>query len=139
MKGEREKRGKRKERKEKREEREERGKRRERKEKREEREERGKERGSVKAFSRLPLLEERPGSSVHYGKPAVPTELGSLQGLHPPHPLHCWAHPPTPLHCWAPPSLVPRLLCGGGGKRAWYTLFAHAPSSLGNLHTTPLY
>ena len=36
-------------------------------------------------------------------------------------------------------SLVPRLLYGGGGKRAWYTLFAHAPSSLGNLHTTPLY
>ena len=36
-------------------------------------------------------------------------------------------------------SLVPRLLCGGGGKRAWYTLFAHAPSSLGNLHTTSLY
>ena len=35
-------------------------------------------------------------------------------------------------------SLVPRLLCGGGGKRAWYTLFAHVPSSLGNLHTTPL-
>ena len=29
-------------------------------------------------------------------------------------------------------SLVPRLLCVGGGKRAWYTLFAHAPSSLGN-------
>ena len=27
-------------------------------------------------------------------------------------------------------SLVPRLLCQGGGKRAWYTLFAHAPSSL---------
>ena len=36
-------------------------------------------------------------------------------------------------------SLVPRLSCGGGGKRAWYTLFAHAPSSLGNLHTTPLH
>ena len=36
-------------------------------------------------------------------------------------------------------SLVPRLLCGGGGKRAWYTLFAHAPGSLGNLHTTPLH
>ena len=34
-------------------------------------------------------------------------------------------------------SLIPRLLCGGGGKRAWYTLFAHAPNSLGNLHTTP--
>ena len=28
-------------------------------------------------------------------------------------------------------SLVPRLLCGGGGKRAWYTLFTHVPSSLG--------
>ena len=27
-------------------------------------------------------------------------------------------------------SLVPRLLCGGGGRRAWYTLFTHAPSSL---------
>ena len=36
-------------------------------------------------------------------------------------------------------SLVPRLLCMGGGERAWYTLFAHAPSSLGNLHTTPLH
>ena len=36
-------------------------------------------------------------------------------------------------------SLVPRLSCGGGGKRAWYTLFVHAPSSLGNLHTTPLH
>ena len=35
-------------------------------------------------------------------------------------------------------SLVPRLSCGGG-KRAWYTLFAHASSSLGNLHTTPLH
>ena len=34
---------------------------------------------------------------------------------------------------------IPRLSCGGGGKRAWYTLFAHAPSSLGNLHTTPLH
>ena len=40
---------------------------------------------------------------------------------------------------WPSISLVPRLLCGGGGKRAWYTLFAHASSSLGNLHTTPLY
>ena len=29
-------------------------------------------------------------------------------------------------------SLVPRLLGVGGEKRAWYTLFAHAPSSLGN-------
>ena len=27
----------------------------------------------------------------------------------------------------------------GGGKRAWYTLFAHVPGSLGNLHNTPLY
>ena len=36
-------------------------------------------------------------------------------------------------------SLVPRLSCGGGGERAWYTLFAHVPSSLGNLHTTPLH
>ena len=25
-----------------------------------------------------------------------------------------------------PSSLVPRVLCGGGRKRAWYTLFAHA-------------
>ena len=32
-------------------------------------------------------------------------------------------------------NLVPRLLCGGGGKRVCYTLFKHAPSSLGNLHT----
>ena len=40
---------------------------------------------------------------------------------------------------WSRSSLVPRLLCKGGGKRAWYTLFAHAPSSLGNLHATPLY
>ena len=31
-------------------------------------------------------------------------------------------------------SLVPRLLCGGGEKRAWYTRFAHAPSSLTKLH-----
>ena len=31
-------------------------------------------------------------------------------------------------------SLVSRLLCGGRGKWAWYTLFAHVPSSLGNLH-----
>ena len=37
------------------------------------------------------------------------------------------------------PSLIPRLLCGGGGKRAWYTLFTHAPHSLGNLHTIPLH
>jgi len=36
-------------------------------------------------------------------------------------------------------SLVPRLSCVGGGERAWYTLFAHVPSSLGNLHTTPLH
>ena len=36
-------------------------------------------------------------------------------------------------------SLVPRLLCGGGRERAWYTLFAHAPNSLGSLHTTPLH
>ena len=27
-------------------------------------------------------------------------------------------------------SLIPRFLCGGGEKRAWYTLLAHAPSSL---------
>ena len=27
-------------------------------------------------------------------------------------------------------SLVSRLLCGGGGKRAWYTLFTHVPSYL---------
>ena len=33
-------------------------------------------------------------------------------------------------------NLVPRLSCGGGGERAWYTLFAHAPNSLGNLHAT---
>ena len=26
-----------------------------------------------------------------------------------------------------------------GGGRAWYTLFVHVPSSLGNLHTTPLH
>ena len=32
-------------------------------------------------------------------------------------------------------SLVHRLFWGGGGKRAWYTLFAHVPSSLGNLYT----
>ena len=36
-------------------------------------------------------------------------------------------------------SLVPRLSCMEGGERAWYTLFAHVPSSLGNLHTTPLH
>ena len=30
-------------------------------------------------------------------------------------------------------SLVPRPLCG---EEVWYTLFAHVPSSLGNLHTT---
>ena len=30
-------------------------------------------------------------------------------------------------------SLVPRLSCGGGGERAWYTLFAHVSSSLGKL------
>ena len=31
-------------------------------------------------------------------------------------------------------SLIPRFSCGGGGKRAWYTLFAHVASFLGNLH-----
>ena len=36
-------------------------------------------------------------------------------------------------------SLIPRLSCGGGGKRAWCSLFVHAPSSLGNLHTTLLH
>ena len=36
-------------------------------------------------------------------------------------------------------SLIPRFSCGGGGKRAWYTLFAHAPSYLDNLHTTLLH
>ena len=36
-------------------------------------------------------------------------------------------------------SLVPRLSCRGGRERAWYTLFAHVLSSLGNLHTTPLH
>ena len=35
-------------------------------------------------------------------------------------------------------SLIPRLSCGEG-KIARYTLFAHALSSLGNLHTTPLH
>ena len=34
-------------------------------------------------------------------------------------------------------SLIHRLLCGGGKKRGWYTLFAHAPRYLCNLHTTP--
>ena len=33
-------------------------------------------------------------------------------------------------------SLVPRLLCGGGGRRAWYTLFTHAPSSLAYYSTS---
>ena len=28
---------------------------------------------------------------------------------------------------------------GPGNEATWYTLFAHAPSSLGNLHTTPLH
>ena len=28
--------------------------------------------------------------------------------------------------------------CGDGEKRSWYTLFAHVPSSLGNLHTTKI-
>ena len=27
---------------------------------------------------------------------------------------------------------------GGGGERAWYTLFTHVPSSLGNLHSNAL-
>ena len=37
---------------------------------------------------------------------------------------------------WCHHSLVPTpLWMGGGGKRAWYTLFAHVPSSFGNLHT----
>ena len=27
-------------------------------------------------------------------------------------------------------SLIPRFLCGGREKRAWYTLLAHVPSSL---------
>ena len=48
-------------------------------------------------------------------------------------------HPTRQCQCarlWASP--VSRLSCGGGGKRAWYALFVHAPSSLGNLHTTPL-
>lgn len=31
-------------------------------------------------------------------------------------------------------SLVPRLLCMRGRKKAWYTLFAHVPSSLGKQH-----
>ena len=34
-------------------------------------------------------------------------------------------------------SLIPKL--GGGGKRTRYTTFAHALSSLCNLHTTPLH
>ena len=36
-------------------------------------------------------------------------------------------------------SLIPRLLYRAGGKRAWYTLFVHASSSLDNLHNTPLH
>ena len=43
---------------------------------------------------------------------------------------------------WIPiASLVCMLLCWGGDweKRACYTLFAHVPSSLGGLHTTPLH
>ena len=47
--------------------------------------------------------------------------------------------PSNEIYIDSGPSLVPRLLCGGRGKRAWYTLFAHAPGSLGNLHTTPLH
>ena len=36
-------------------------------------------------------------------------------------------------------SLVLRVLCEGGGKRAGYTLFVHAPNSFDNLHTTLLH
>ena len=36
---------------------------------------------------------------------------------------------------WQQLSLIPRLLCRGGGNTAWYTLFAHVPSFLGKLHT----
>ena len=46
-------------------------------------------------------------------------------------------HYHTLLWRWIFTSLVSRLSCGG--KRPWYTLFAHVPSSLGNLHTTPLH
>ena len=35
-------------------------------------------------------------------------------------------------------SLVPKIL-RGGGKRAWYTLFAHVPNSICNLRTTLLH
>ena len=58
-------------------------------------------------------------------------------------PLTLLMSSPSSLFCFffflPPSSLVPRLLCRGGGKRAWYTLFSHAPSSLGNLHTTLLH
>ena len=46
--------------------------------------------------------------------------------------IHC-------THCYFLHSFIPRLLCRGGGKRAWYTLFAHTLSSLGNQHTTLLH
>ena len=56
-------------------------------------------------------------------------------------PLTLLMSSPSSLFCFfffflPPSSLVPRLLCRGGGKRAWYTLFSHAPSSLGNHSAT---
>ena len=41
---------------------------------------------------------------------------------------------------WSIDRLYPcsRLLCEGGGKRAWYTLFVHVPSPFGNLYFVTL-
>ena len=40
--------------------------------------------------------------------------------------------------CRTAASLIPRLSCGVGGKRAWYTLFVHVPMCLCNLYSATL-
>ena len=76
-----------------------------------------------------------PGTCIHRER----VWQSHVLGVPPPHIAHSISLSGKQNLCTAQCSLVPRLLCGGGGKRAWYTLFAHAPGSLGNLHTTPLY
>ena len=43
-----------------------------------------------------------------------------------PRPGYCYKFAFSVIYCMVGFSLVPRLLCMGGEKRAWYTLFVYA-------------
>ena len=67
-----------------------------------------------------------PGTCIHRER----VWQSHVLGVPPPHIAHSISLSGKQTLCTAQCSLVSRLLCGGGGKRAWYTLFAHVPGSL---------